>query len=107
MVTMAEKEKEAMKSIQEVATRIQDPLSTQEQIATYASKLASATEEKSEAFFFFFFKSVFACGQVHGEAMGPGRGPLSASARRNECKIQKYDIGKLAPIVPLPVSPLH
>ena len=46
---MTEKEKEATKTIQEVATKIQDPLSTQEQIATYASQLASTTEEKSEA----------------------------------------------------------
>ena len=48
-MTMTEKEKEATKTIQEVATKIQDPQSTQEEIATYASKLASATEEKSEA----------------------------------------------------------
>ena len=48
LTTMTEKEKEAMKTIQEVATKIQDPQSKQEQIATYAYRLASAMEEKSK-----------------------------------------------------------
>ena len=49
MTTMMQKEKEAPTTIHEVAMKMHDSQSPQEQIATYVFKLASATEERNEA----------------------------------------------------------